>query len=154
MQFDFNLPERFGLAYIGEDGQEHQPYMIHRALLGSLERFMGILIEHYGGAFPTWLAPVQAVIIPIADRHHEYARQVEAKLLEAGIRVEVNARNERMNAKIREAQVQKVPYMPIMGVREVEADAASVRLRSGENLGALSVDDITARIADETQSHS
>ncbi|MCH8108738.1 MAG: threonine--tRNA ligase [Chloroflexi bacterium] len=151
VQFDFNLPERFGLAYIGEDGQEHQPYMIHRALLGSLERFMGILIEHYGGAFPTWLAPVQAVIIPIADRHHEYARQVEAKLLEAGIRVEVDARNERMNAKIREAQVQKVPYMLIMGDREVEADAASVRLRSGENLGALSVDEITARIVDEVR---
>ncbi len=154
VQFDFNLPERFGLTYIGEDGQEHQPYMIHRALLGSLERFMGVLIEHYGGAFPTWLAPVQAVIIPIADRHHEYARQVEAKLLDAGIRVEIDARNERMNAKIREAQVQKIPYMLIMGDREAEADAASVRLRSGENLGALSVDDVTARIVDEVQSRS
>ena len=154
VQFDFNLPERFGLTYIGEDGQEHQPYMIHRALLGSLERFMGVLIEHYGGAFPTWLAPVQAVIIPIADRHHEYARQVEAKLLDAGIRVEIDARNERMNAKIREAQVQKIPYMLIMGDREAEAAAASVRLRSGENLGALSVDDVTARIVDEVQSRS
>ena len=151
VQFDFNLPERFGLTYIGEDGQEHQPYMIHRALLGSMERFMGILIEHFGGAFPVWLSPVQAEIIPIADRHHDYARQVAAELDEAGIRVHADTRNERMNAKIREAQVQKVPYMLIMGDRETEAGTASVRLRSGENLGALPVADVKARILEETE---
>ena len=151
VQFDFNLPERFGLTYIGEDGQEHQPYMIHRALLGSMERFMGILIEHFGAAFPVWLSPVQAEIIPIADRHHDYARQVAAELDEAGIRVHADTRNERMNAKIREAQVQKVPYMLIMGDRETEAGTASVRLRSGENLGALPVADVKARILEETE---
>ncbi len=151
VQFDFNLPERFGLTYIGEDGQEHQPYMIHRALLGSMERFMGILIEHFGGAFPVWLSPVQAEIIPIADRHHDYARQVAAELDEAGIRVHADTRNERMNAKIREAQVQKIPYMLIMGDRETEAGTASVRLRSGENLGALPVADVKARILEETE---
>ena len=151
VQFDFNLPQRFGLTYIVEDGQEHQPYMIHRALLGSLERFMGVLIEHYGGAFPTWLAPVQAVVVSIADRHVPYAKQVEARLAQAGIRAHADTRNERMNAKIREAQLQKVPYMLIVGDREAESDAAAVRLRSGEDLGALPVDDISARIAGETE---
>ena len=149
VQFDFNLPERFGLSYIGEDGAQQQPYMIHRALLGSLERFIGVLIEHYGGAFPVWLAPVQAVVIPIADRHLEYARQVEDRLSKSGIRVETDARGERMNAKIREAQVQKVPYMLVVGDREAEADAAAVRLRSGEDLGAMPVADVVARIAEE-----
>ena len=149
VQFDFNLPERFGLTYIGEDGREHQPYMIHRALLGSLERFMGVLIEHYAGAFPTWMAPVQAVVIPITDRHVDYARQVEAKLIGAGLRVGVDDRNERMNAKIREAQLQKVPYMLIVGDREAESEAAAVRLRSGQDLGAMAVDDIAARIVEE-----
>ena len=151
VQFDFNLPERFGLTYVGEDGQEHQPYMIHCALLGSLERFMGVLIEHYGGAFPAWLAPVQAVIIPIADRHQDYARQVADQLISSGIRVETDARSERMNAKIREAQVQKVPYMLIVGDREAEAGGAAMRLRSGENLGALPVSDIISRIAEDVE---
>ena len=150
IQFDFNLPERFGLTYVGEDGREHQPYMIHRALLGSMERFIGILIEHYGGAFPTWLAPVQAVLIPIADRHHEYARSVESQLAAAGIRVHNNLRNERMNAKIREAQLQKIPYMLILGDRESAAGAVAVRTRSGEDLGALPVADIVSRIVAET----
>ena len=150
VQFDFNLPERFGLTYVGEDGREHQPYMIHRALLGSMERFMGVLIEHYGGAFPTWLAPVQAVLIPIADRHHEYARSVESQLAAAGIRVHNDLRNERMNAKIREAQLQKVPYMLVLGDRESAAGAAAVRTRSGEDLGALPVPDIVSRIVAET----
>ena len=151
VQFDFNLPQRFGLTYIGEDGQEHQPYMIHRVLLGALERFMGVLIEHYGGAFPTWLAPVQAMVVSIADRHAPYAKQVEARLAQAGIRAHADTRNERMNAKIREAQLQKVPYMLIVGDREAESDAAAVRLRSGEDLGALPVDDIVARIVGETE---
>jgi len=151
VQFDFNLPERFGLTYIGEDGQEHQPYMVHHVILGSIERFMGVLIEHYAGAFPTWLAPVQAVLIPIADRHQEYARKVEKELVEAGIRAKTDARNERMNAKIREAQLQKIPYMLVVGDREIEAEAVAVRLRSGENLGALPVSEIRERIVEETK---
>ncbi len=151
VQFDFNMPERFGLTYVGEDGKEHQPYMVHRALLGSIERFMGVLIEHYGGAFPTWLAPVQAVVIPIADRHQEYASRVAAELAEAGIRVHTDARNERMNARIREAQLQKVPYMLIVGDREAAAGAVAVRLRSGEDLGAVPLADLKARIIGEVQ---
>ena len=150
VQFDFNLPQRFGLTYIGDDGKERQPYMVHRALLGSLERFMGVLIEHYGGAFPVWLAPVQAVVIPIADRHLDYAAEVQAQLAAAGARVQTDARGERMNAKIREAQLQKIPYMLVVGDREAAAGAAAVRLRSGENLGAIPVADIAARIAAET----
>ncbi len=151
VQFDFNLPERFGLTYIGEDGQEHQPYMVHRALLGSLERFIGTLIEHYGGAFPVWLAPVQAVVIPIADRHVEYADSVLAQLDAAGIRAFTDGRSERMNAKIREAQLQKIPYMLVVGDREASADAAAVRLRSGENLGALPVSEVVERITQATE---
>jgi threonyl-tRNA synthetase len=139
IQFDFNLPERFDLAYVGEDGQEHRPYMIHRALLGSMERFMGVLIEHYAGAFPVWLAPVQAELIPIADRHVEYALEQAAEMREAGLRVEVDQRGERMNAKIRDAQLQKVPYMLVIGDREQEAGQVAVRLRSGEDLGAMDV---------------
>ena len=139
VQFDFNLPRRFGLTYIGADGAEHQPYMVHRALFGSMERFMGVLIEHYGGAFPTWLAPVQATIIPIADRHHDYAEGVRARLLSAGLRAETDLRNERMGFKIREAQMQKTPFMLIVGDREIAADAVGVRLRSGEDLGAIEV---------------
>ena len=150
VQFDFNLPQRFGLTYIGDDGKERQPYMVHRALLGSLERFTGVLIEHYGGAFPVWLAPVQAVVIPIADRHLDYAAEVQAQLAAAGARVQTDARGERMNAKIREAQLQKIPYMLVVGDREAAAGAAAVRLRSGENLGAIPVPDIAARIAAET----
>ena len=154
VQFDFNLPERFGLTYIGEDSREHQPYMIHRALLGSIERFMGVLIEHYGGAFPTWLAPVQAVVIPIADRHQEYSRKVEASLSEAGIRAHTDSRNERMNAKIREAQLQKVPYMLVVGDREASSDTVAVRLRGGDDLGALPVSDIVSRIAEEVSTRT
>ena len=152
VQFDFNLPERFGLTYIGEDGKEHQPYMIHRTLLGSMERFMGILIEHYAGAFPTWLAPVQAEVIPIAERHNEYAGRVAAELSEAGVRVHVDARNDRMNAKIRDAQMQKVPYMLIVGAREAEANAAAVRLRSGEDLKAIPLSEVVNRITAESES--
>jgi len=137
IQFDFNLPERFNLAYVGEDGQEHRPYMVHRALMGSMERFMGVLIEHYAGAFPAWLAPLQAMVIPIADRHVEYARQVAGKLKDAGLRVEVDERNERMNAKIRDAQMQKIPYMLVVGDKEAESGGVALRLRSGENPGPM-----------------
>ena len=148
IQFDFNMPDRFDLKYIGPDGLEHRPYMVHRALLGSIERFFGVLVEHYGGAFPAWLAPVQAALIPIADRHNEYAREVAAQLKAAGLRVEVNDSSDRMQAKIRDAQLQKVPYMLVIGDREVESDAVAVRLRSGENLGAQSVPDFLARALD------
>ena len=149
VQFDFNLPRRFGLTYIGADGAEHQPYMVHRALFGSLERFMGVLIEHYGGAFPAWLAPVQATIIPIADRHHEYAERVRGELSDAGVRAETDLRNERMGFKIREAQVQKTPYMLIVGDREIAANAVGVRLRSGKDLGAVPIADAAAMIAED-----
>jgi len=146
VQFDFNLPERFDLAYVGQDGAEHRPYMVHRALLGSLERFFGVLLEHHGGAFPVWLSPVQAVVIPIADRHLEYAEQVNAQLGAAGFRAVIDGRNERMNAKIRDAQLQKVPYMLVVGDREAEANEAAVRLRNGENPGAMPVAEIVARL--------
>ncbi len=141
IQFDFNLPERFDMTYIGEDGERHRPYMVHRALMGSMERFFGILIEHYGGAFPVWLSPVQAVLIPIADRHVAYCDQVAERLRQAGLRVEVDAGSERMGNKIRQAQTQKVPYMLIVGDNEQEAQQISVRLRSGEDLGLQGIDD-------------
>jgi len=143
IQFDFNEPERFDINYVGEDGQPHRPYMIHRALLGSLERFFGVLIEHYAGAFPVWLSPLQAAIIPIADRHVAYARQVEKQLKDQHIRVWVDDRNERMNAKIRDAQNQKIPYMLVLGDREQETGQVALRLRNGENPGAI---DLTAFI--------
>ena len=141
IQFDFNLPERFDMTYIEEDGQPYRPYMIHRALLGSIERFFGVLIEHYGGAFPVWLSPVQAVIVPIADRHIEYARGVAALLKQAGLRVEVDDRSDRMNAKIRDAEKRKIPYMLVVGDREMEDNQVDIRRRSGERLGAMAVDD-------------
>ncbi len=149
VQFDFNLPERFSITYIGEDGREHRPYMVHRTLLGSAERFMGVLIEHYAGAFPLWLAPVQATVVPIADRHVEYGRAVAETLKREDIRVEVDDRNERMNAKIRDAQLQKVPYMLVVGDKESESGTVNVRLRNGENLGAMSVDELLARLRQE-----
>ncbi len=129
VQFDFTLPKRFDLKYIGPDGQAHQPVMLHRAILGSLERFFGVLIEHYAGAFPIWLAPVQVVVIPISERHHAYARDVFGQLRDAGLRVELDDRNEKMGYKIREAQTQKVPYMLVMGDKEVQNGQVSVRNR-------------------------
>lgn len=154
IQFDFILPERFNMVYVGEDGMEHRPYMIHRALLGSMERFMGVLIEHYAGAFPVWLAPVQAMLIPIADRHQDYAQKVADQLFEAGLRVEVDSRSERMNAKIRDAQNEKIPYMLVVGDREVENQAVSVRLRSEENLGAMSIDAFLSRAQGDIAAHN
>jgi threonyl-tRNA synthetase len=139
VQVDYTLPERFGLEYMGEDNAMHRPIMIHRAPFGSMERFVGILIEHFAGAFPAWLSPVQAMLIPVADRHVEYLNGVAAQLRKLGLRVEVDANNSRMNAKIREAQGQKIPYMLIAGDRDVEAGAVSVRLRTGEDLGAMPV---------------
>ena len=135
IQIDFIQPGRMGCVYTGEDGKEHTPVMLHRAVTGATERFMGMLIEHFGGAFPLWLAPVQATVIPIADRHQPYAEEVATTLREAGFRVEVDARSERMNAKIRHAQLQKVPYMLVAGDREAEAGTVAVRVRTGEDLG-------------------
>ncbi len=141
VQVDFLLPERFSLEYIGEDGQPHQPVMIHRAPFGSMERFVGILIEHFNGAFPLWLSPVQAVVIPIADRHVAYAKQGAADLRAAGLRVEVDAGSERMNKKIRNAQLQKTPYMLVVGDREAEEGTVAVRTRDEEDRGAMSLVD-------------
>lgn len=141
IQVDFNLPERFDVNYIGEDGERHRAVMIHRTLLGSMERFVGGLVEHYAGAFPVWLAPVQAVIIPITDDQFDYAREVERTLRDAGMRVDVNDRRDRMQAKIREAQLQKVPYMLVIGKREAADGAVAVRLRNGRDLGAMPVAD-------------
>ena len=148
IQFDFNLPERFGLEYIGEDGQPHQPYMVHRALLGSMERFFGVLIEHFGGAFPVWMAPVQTVVIPIADRHLDYAHEVAQKLRAEGLRVELDERSERMNAKIRDAQKQKVPYMLVIGDNEMNAGQVSLRVRDGSQQNNIPLAEFIARAKD------
>jgi len=139
IQVDFNLPERFDMTYVGQDGQDHRPFMLHRALLGSLERFFGILIEHYAGAFPVWLAPVQAVLIPIADRHIDTCNDVAKQLKAADIRCQVDDGGDRMGNKIRKAQGQKIPYMLVVGDKEMEDGKVAVRLRSGEDLGAKSV---------------
>ncbi|MGJ5815590.1 threonine--tRNA ligase [Paludibaculum fermentans] len=152
VQFDFTLPERFELEYVGEDGGKHQPLMVHRALYGSVERFFGILLEHYAGAFPIWLAPVQVIVLPIADRHAEYAKQVEAKLQAAGLRVEVDARSEKVNYKIREAQLQKIPFMLVVGDREAADGKVAVRTRKGGDLGAKLVDEVVAEIAQLVES--
>ena len=149
IQFDFNLPERFDMTYIGDDGAEHRPFMIHRALFGSLERFFGILIEHYGGAFPLWLAPIQATVIPIADRHLDYAYQVQRELKARGLRVQVDDGGDRMGAKIRKAQLEKVPYMLVVGDREAEADQVAVRDRSAGDLGAMPLVQLIDRMVDE-----
>jgi threonyl-tRNA synthetase len=145
VQFDFNLPARFELEYVGEDGEKHQPVMVHRALFGSVERFFGVLIEHYAGAFPMWLAPVQVGIVPISEKHLEYAEAVKAKLQAAGIRVELDARNEKMNAKIREFTLQKVPFVLVMGDKEAATEAVSVRTRGKGDEGSIALTDFIAR---------
>jgi len=144
IQLDYMMPERFDLKYVGADNAEHRVVVIHRAIFGSFERFIAILIEHYAGAFPVWLAPVQAILIPIADRHAEYCKQVQTRLAAEGLRVEIDSSFERMNAKIRNAQMQKIPYMLVVGDREQEQGAVAVRLRSGEDLKTKSVDDFIA----------
>jgi threonyl-tRNA synthetase len=141
VQWDFNLPERFELEYIGDDNKPHRPVMVHRALFGSIERFFGVLIEHYAGAFPLWLAPVQVAVLPITDRINEYAEQVGRELRAAGLRVEVNVRGEKIGAKIRDAQLQKVPFMLVCGDREAESNQVAVRERSKGDIGAMSVTD-------------
>ncbi len=152
IQFDFNLPERFNLTFVGEDGGLHRPYMIHRALMGSIERFFGVLLEHYAGALPVWLAPVQAVLIPITGAQNAYAHQVAERLRAAGLRVQVDDGPERMNAKIRHAQLQKVPYQLVVGEREVAAGQVNVRLRDNRRIGAVTVEaflDVVGKIVAE-----
>jgi threonyl-tRNA synthetase len=145
VQLDFSLPERFDLEYAAEDGTRQRPVVVHRAMYGTLERFLGVLIEHLAGAFPLWLTPVQAVVVPIADRHNDYCHEVGAKLKAAGIRVEVDDSNDRMNSKIRQAQLQKVPYMLVAGDREVESGTVAVRTRTGENLDPMSADEVVEK---------
>ena len=154
VQFDFNLPARFGLEYVGEDGERHQPVMVHRALFGSVERFFGVLIEHYAGAFPLWLAPVQIGLVPISERHLGYAQKVEAELKAAGFRVEVDARNEKMNAKIRDFANHKTPYILVFGDKEETAGAVSVRTRGKGDQGSMPLGDFVAKAKGlvETQS--
>ncbi|HEY2843242.1 MAG TPA: threonine--tRNA ligase, partial [Bryobacteraceae bacterium] len=146
VQFDFTLPRRFDLEYVAEDGKRHQPLMVHRALYGSIERFFGTLTEHYAGAFPVWLAPVQVVVLPITDRQQEYARTVFAKLEAAGFRVQLDDRKEKVNLKIREAQLQKVPYMLVVGDREAEAGTVSVRHRKHADMGVKPLDEFIADV--------
>ena len=152
IQFDFNLPERFDLTFAGQDGKMHRPYMVHRALLGSMERFFGTLIEHYAGNFPVWLAPVQTVILPVSDRFTDYAQQVAKLLRDAQVRVEVDDQDAKLGYKIREAEVQKVPYMLIVGAREVENGTVSVRRHGQGDLGTLSLENLIARIQQEVES--
>jgi threonyl-tRNA synthetase len=152
IQLDYQMPERFDLKYIGADNHEHRVVVIHRAIFGSFERFIAILIEHYAGAFPLWLAPVQAMVLPIADRHLAYARSVQEQLRQAGLRVEVDERQEKINYKIREAQLQKVPYMLVVGDREADTHSVSVRERTGGDKGSSSVADFVARAQDEIAS--
>jgi len=149
IQFDFNLPERFDMTYAGADGKEHRPYMIHRALLGSWERFFGLLIEYYAGAFPLWLSPVQVKIIPISDKHNEHALKALAEMKKHGIRAEIDDRSERMNLKIRQAQLEKINYMVVLGDKEVAENAVSVRKRNGEQLPTQSLADFIAALATE-----
>ena len=149
IQCDFTLPERFDLTYIGPDGGKHRPVMLHRTLLGSMERFLGVLIEHYAGAFPTWLAPVQAIILTVTDRHQSYGEELYKQLLNAGIRVEKDLRNEKLGYKIREAQLQKIPYMLVVGDREVEAAGISPRRRDGKDLKLMEVADFVELVREE-----
>ncbi|MCS6949653.1 MAG: threonine--tRNA ligase [bacterium] len=149
VQVDYTLPERFDLEYIGPDGKPHRPVMIHRAPFGSLERLIGILIEHYGGAFPLWLAPVQVIVLPIADRHVPYAQQIRQRLEEEGFRVEVDARNEKTGFKVREAELQKIPYMLVVGDRDMQNGTVSVRKRSAGDQGAMTLDAFIARLKEE-----
>lgn len=149
IQLDFQMPERFDLTYIGEDGEKHRPVMLHRVIFGSIERFIGVLIENYAGAFPTWLAPVQVKLLPIADAHVDYANEVKAKLEDVGIRVELDDRNEKIGYKIREAQLQKIPYMLILGDKERESNSVGVRSRKDGDIGAMDLDEFIAKIVEE-----
>ena len=153
IQLDFQMPERFELAYIGEDGAKHRPVMLHRVIFGSIERFIGILIEHYAGAFPTWLAPVQVRILPIATAHREYAKTIKKRLEEEGLRVELDERDEKIGYKIREAQLQKIPYMIILGDKEIEANAVGVRSRKDGDIGQMEANEFINKIKKEIKEY-
>jgi threonyl-tRNA synthetase len=148
-QFDFNLPPRFDVNYIGDDGKKHYVYMVHRTVLGSMERFVGALIEHYAGAFPMWLAPVQVKVLPLSERHMEYSRQIEALLHKEKFRVEIDARDEKISQKIRVAQLEQVPYMIIIGDKEVSGHTLSLRHRRKGDLGSLTIEQLVHQLSDE-----
>jgi len=154
VQFDFNLPARFGLQYVGEDGAKHQPLMVHRALLGSVERFFGILIEHYAGAFPLWLAPVQVEICPVSEKVADYAKHVTETLKRHNLRVHLDDRNEKLPAKIRDAQLQKIPYMLVVGPKEAEAGTVAVRHRSKGDLGPKPLAELVEALQREIDSRA
>lgn len=149
IQLDFQLPERFDLNYVGQDGEKHRPVMIHRVVFGSIERFIGILTEHFAGAFPSWLSPVQIKILPLIDKHHEYAKQLDEKFKEKGLRVEVDYRNEKIGYKIREAQLEKIPYMLVLGDKELEENKVAIRSRKDGDLGSVGVDEFLEKILKE-----
>jgi threonyl-tRNA synthetase len=153
-QLDFQMPERFDMNYIAADNEEHRPIMIHRTIFGSLERFFGILIEHFAGAFPTWLAPTQVMTLPIADRHIPEVAKVKQQLEEAGLRVEIDGRSKKVNYKIREAQLKKIPYMIIMGDNEIEQGKVSLRLRNGKEIQGLEVEKFIEMVKGEVASYS
>ncbi|HER63493.1 MAG TPA: threonine--tRNA ligase, partial [Desulfobacteraceae bacterium] len=145
----FTLPDRFDLSYVGPDGEKHRPVMVHRVILGAIERFVGVLIEHYAGNFPLWLSPVQARVVNVTDRQADYAREVTQLLREAGIRVDSDLRNEKLGYKIREAQIEKIPYMLVIGDKEVEEGTLSPRHRSGDSLNAMKPDEFIQLVQDE-----
>jgi threonyl-tRNA synthetase len=154
VQFDFNLPRRFELEYVGEDGLRHQPLMVHRALWGSVERFFGVLIEHYAGAFPVWLAPVQATVLPVSGKFEDYARRVAQELRNAGFRVHLDDRNEKLQAKIRDAQLEKIPYMLVLGAKEAEVGTVSVRHRAKGDLGPRLLEQFIKDLQEESNSRA
>jgi len=154
VQFDFNLPERFELEYIGEDNLPHRPVMVHRALFGSVERFFGVLVEHFAGAFPLWLAPVQVAVLPITDRINEYASEVAEELRSAGFRVEANLRSDKIGAKIREAQLQKVPFMLVLGDKELEEKKIAVRERKQGDIGQMSLEEFKEMITQQRETRA
>jgi threonyl-tRNA synthetase len=149
IQADFAMPERFDLTYVGSDGQPHRPVMLHRTILGALERFMGVLIEHYSGAFPVWLAPTQAILLTVTENYVGYAERVYAQLIQRGIRAENDFRNEKLGFKVREAQLQKIPYMLVIGEKEEKGGTISPRKRTGETMAAMKVEDFVAQVESE-----
>ncbi|MDP2806518.1 MAG: threonine--tRNA ligase, partial [bacterium] len=151
IQFDFNLPEKFGMTYIAEDGKEHRPYMIHRTLLGSMERFFGVLIEHYAGNFPLWLAPVQLMVMNITDPQAEYAKLIADRLQLSGFRVKLNLGGEKIGAKIRDAEMEKIPYMAIVGAKEMESGLISLRKHGQGDAGQMTVEDLAERLKQEVK---
>lgn len=154
IQLDMQMPERFELEYTGADGEKHRPVMIHRVVFGSIERFIGILIEHFAGAFPVWLSPVQVSVLPITDRQHEAASKIKDQLAQAGVRAELDGRSEKIGYKIREAQLQKIPYMLVIGDKELENGTVSVRSRKGVDLGAMPLKDFITKVKGEIDSRS